>query len=129
KYVPEWVPGAAFKRNARKWKELIRSAVNAPFTEVKRKIAAGTARQSFVSDALGKSDCEDPEYEEFQEMVKSAAASMYSASVDPMVSTLGTFILAMLTNPEAQRKAQCEIDAVVGRDRLPQFEDMELLPY
>jgi hypothetical protein len=62
-------------------------------------------------------------------MVKSAAASMYSASVDPTVSTLGTFILAMLTNPEAQRKAQCEIDAVVGRDRLPQFEDMEALPY
>jgi cytochrome P450 len=82
-----------------------------------------------VSDALGKSDCEDPEYEDFQEMVKSAAASTYSASVDPTVSTLGTFILAMLTNPEAQRKAQCEIDAVVGSDRLPQFEDMEALPY
>ena len=40
-----------------------------------------------------------------------------------------TFILAMLKNPEVQRKAQEEIDSVVGNDRLPSFEDREQLPY
>ena len=27
------------------------------------------------------------------------------------------------------RKAQAELDAIVGRDRLPSFEDKEKLPY
>lgn len=40
-----------------------------------------------------------------------------------------TFILAMLKYPEIQRRAQDEIDAVVGKDRLPTFEDREQLPY
>ena len=31
--------------------------------------------------------------------------------------------------PEAQKKAQAEIDAVVGTDRLPVLEDRERLPY
>ena len=40
-----------------------------------------------------------------------------------------TFILGMLKNPEAQKRAQTEIDHVIGGDRLPIFEDAENLPY
>lgn len=39
------------------------------------------------------------------------------------------FVLAMLKHPEVQRRAQQEIDSVVGNDRLPSFEDREKLPY
>jgi len=35
----------------------------------------------------------------------------------------------MTAYPEAQRKAQDEIERVVGRDRLPTFEDRASLPY
>lgn len=35
----------------------------------------------------------------------------------------------MMVFPEVQRKAQEEIDRVVGSDRLPGFEDREDLPY
>lgn len=35
----------------------------------------------------------------------------------------------MLLWPDAQRKAQEEIDRVVGSDRLPDFSDREHLPY
>jgi cytochrome P450 len=31
--------------------------------------------------------------------------------------------------PEVQKKAQAEIDAVVGNDRLPSFSDRSQLPY
>jgi hypothetical protein len=35
----------------------------------------------------------------------------------------------MVLHPDVQRKAQEEIDRVVGNDRLPTFSDRELLPY
>lgn len=39
------------------------------------------------------------------------------------------FSLAMLAYPEAQARAQAELDAVVGRTRLPSFADYPHLPY
>lgn len=39
------------------------------------------------------------------------------------------FFLAMTLNPEIQRKAQEEIDRVVGCDRLPNSQDRPSLPY
>ena len=35
----------------------------------------------------------------------------------------------MMLHPEVQRKAQAEIDSVVGKDRLPDFADRDNLPY
>lgn len=35
----------------------------------------------------------------------------------------------MVLHPEAQRRAQQEIDNVVGHDRLPAFSDRKFLPY
>lgn len=35
----------------------------------------------------------------------------------------------MAVTPEVQKKAQAQIDAVVGRSRLPTMEDRPLLPY
>ena len=39
------------------------------------------------------------------------------------------FIFAMITNPGAMKKAQEELDRVVGKDRLPDFSDRGNLPY
>lgn len=35
----------------------------------------------------------------------------------------------MMMNPEAQRKAQAEIDSVIGTDRFPTMADQPSLPY
>ena len=43
--------------------------------------------------------------------------------------TLINFVLAMLHYPGAMRKAQAELDAVVGQGRPPTFDDMPNLPY
>lgn len=40
-----------------------------------------------------------------------------------------TFFLAMANHPEVQAKAQAELDAVVGPERLPEFTDLSDLPY
>ena len=44
-------------------------------------------------------------------------------------STLLSFFMAMAMHPEAQAKAQAELDAVVGLDRLPDHSDRDALPY
>ncbi|KAG1762788.1 cytochrome P450 [Suillus occidentalis] len=44
-------------------------------------------------------------------------------------ATLMVFVLAMVLNPHVQKRAQAEIDAFIGRDRLPTFEDRASLPY
>lgn len=45
------------------------------------------------------------------------------------ISLTTSFFLAMMLNPDAQARAQVEIDRVVGRDRLPTFADRPSLPY
>jgi cytochrome P450 len=39
------------------------------------------------------------------------------------------FMLAMITNPDIQTKCQEELDNVVGRHRMPNFGDLDQLPY
>lgn len=63
-----------------------------------------------------------------EELIKDSAAVAYAAGADTSVSTLTTFFLAMTLHPEAQKRAQAELDVVVG-DRLPTFADKESLPY
>jgi cytochrome P450 len=88
----------------------------------------GKAPYSFIASALRTpEDCTDKEYQE--QTIKSTAGTMYTGGTDTTVSALGTFILAMLCNPEAQKKAQAEIDSVVQKGHLPDFDDEESLPY
>ncbi|KAK7047347.1 hypothetical protein VNI00_006578 [Paramarasmius palmivorus] len=44
-------------------------------------------------------------------------------------SQMAWVILSMILYPEVQKKAQMELDRVVGRDRLPSFQDLDHLPY
>ncbi|KAH7888991.1 hypothetical protein F5I97DRAFT_1857301 [Phlebopus sp. FC_14] len=43
------------------------------------------------------------------------------------VSTIYSFFLAITIYPEVQKRAQAELDAVVGTERLPTFEDRDVL--
>lgn len=45
------------------------------------------------------------------------------------VSAIYSFFLAMTLYPEVQKRAQAELDAVLGADRLPTLVDRERLPY
>ncbi|KIM46552.1 hypothetical protein M413DRAFT_24257 [Hebeloma cylindrosporum] len=57
------------------------------------------------------------------------AGSMFGAGTDTTASALSVFILAMVLYPDVMRKAQREIDTVVGSGRLPTFADAPYLPY
>ncbi|KAG1905769.1 cytochrome P450 [Suillus fuscotomentosus] len=123
--VPEWFPGAGFKCLAREWRQTLEELVEAPHKFVKDQIAAGVARVSFTSHLLkGR-----PLSAEEDHMVKWSAVSLYTGGADTTVSTIYSIFLAMTLFPDVQKKAQAEIDAVVGTDRLPSFADRDSLPY
>lgn len=58
-----------------------------------------------------------------------AAAGMYNAAIDTSSTAMHAFFLMMVHYPEVQQKAQAELDAVIGYDRLPVMEDKDSLPY
>ena len=45
------------------------------------------------------------------------------------VSVIQSYFLAVCKYPEVQAKAQAELDAVIGRERLPTPADRDSLPY
>ncbi|KAJ7252542.1 cytochrome P450 [Mycena rebaudengoi] len=128
KYVPAWFIGAGFKRQAREWKKLTEKMVQLPFKAVKRLVADGTAPHSYVSDKLQEID-ENQHREHQEEVIQGTAGLIYVAGFDTTSAALGTFILAMLANPDIQKMAQEEIDAVIREGHLPSFDDEESLPY
>ncbi|KAK4636492.1 Cytochrome P450 monooxygenase patH [Fulvia fulva] len=48
---------------------------------------------------------------------------------DTTASIVTAFMQAMVAYPDVQRKAQAEIDAVIGPDRSPTWQDYKRLPY
>ena len=44
-------------------------------------------------------------------------------------SMMAWFTLAMIAYPAVQKKAQEELDRVIGRSRVPTLEDRDRLPY
>jgi cytochrome P450 len=123
--VPEWFPGAGFKRLAREWSKTREDMVATPYKFVKDQMAAGIALTSFTSNLLEGRTLSAEE----DDMVMWSAATLYATGSDTTVSAIYSFFLAMTLFPDVQKRAQAEIDAVVGPDRLPSFADRDSLPY
>ncbi|KAL2008457.1 hypothetical protein VTN00DRAFT_6651 [Thermoascus crustaceus] len=129
KYLPDWFPGTGFKRTARAWKKNLTDAVEKPYAFARQQMrekGKGAYEESFLSKVFEEKDTLTPEEDH---VAKWSAASIYTGGADTTVSSIACFFLAMTLYPDVQRKAQEEIDRVVGTDRLPGFEDREKLPY
>ncbi|KAH9900103.1 cytochrome P450 [Xylariomycetidae sp. FL2044] len=61
--------------------------------------------------------------------VSSLTANLIGGGVDTTSGSIISFILAMCVFPEVQRKAQEEMDRVVGQGRSPTWDDQASLPY
>ncbi|KAL0958419.1 hypothetical protein HGRIS_000559 [Hohenbuehelia grisea] len=128
KYLPAWAPGASFKRAAETWRRGVHAFKERPYDAAKKDYLAGIDTASFVSYRLRSIEGKEQEAD-WENIIKFAAGSMYAAGSDTTVSLLGTFLLAMLENPDVQLKAQHELDGVLGNGRLPDFDDQDSLPY
>ncbi|KAI0632668.1 cytochrome P450 [Trametes polyzona] len=129
KGLPLWAPGSGFKHRAFNVRRLIKKTLDTPFDMVKSAWRAGTAASSFTVDLLEESLSAGGLTAAREDDIKGAAGVIYAAGTDTTVTALKTFVLAMVLHPEVYKKAQAEIDRVIGPDRLPDFEDRENLLY
>ncbi|CCM07045.1 uncharacterized protein FIBRA_09365 [Fibroporia radiculosa] len=128
KHVPDWFPGASFKRKAGMWRKMARDMIEIPYRNVSSLYDLGMASPS-VTTALLDRQKETSRQVYDPELIKGIAGVLYVGGADTSLSALDTFILAMLLHPDKQKCAQMEIDCAVGQGRLPEFSDRPSLPY
>ncbi|KAJ7439074.1 cytochrome P450 [Mycena galericulata] len=123
-HFPPWFPGASHVGVVREWRPVIRELYEYSVRIVKKQRELGKAVPSFVQEQLESKDQSGTADDD----VKGVAATMFGAGEVTTWSAVSIFILAMILHPEYQEKAQKEIDAVIGTQRLPDFGDRESLP-
>ncbi|KAJ3562503.1 hypothetical protein NP233_g9530 [Leucocoprinus birnbaumii] len=129
KYIPEWFPGSGFKKEAKKIRSQLDHLMEEPFRETMGKMDQGTAIPCFVTQALERGDSTDLDHEQYVQCIKEIGVEIFSALFETTFVPLMTFFLVMQKYPEVQRKAQEEVDFVVGYDRLPDFSDIPHLKF
>ncbi|EJT97960.1 cytochrome P450 [Dacryopinax primogenitus] len=119
KHVPEWFQGGNFKKIARKWRSELDECYSVPFT-----FASGDNLPSMISQLLESNKQHGDETQ-----IANAVGSLFIAGSDTTPVALSNFIMAMILYPEVQKKAQSELDRVVGLERRPTLADRVNLPY
>ncbi|KAF9023888.1 cytochrome P450 [Hymenopellis radicata] len=118
-----WFPFAAFQKEAEIAGNDALVLLNVPFELTTKAMTEGRAETSFITKSLERlhaSEMVTLEEKNNAQIVKNCAAT---------VCVVLTTILAMIRNPAVQRKAHAELYSVVGRKRLPNFEDRPNLPF
>ncbi|KAH8824032.1 cytochrome P450 [Flagelloscypha sp. PMI_526] len=122
-YFPAWLPGMGWKARTVDWKKHSLAMRDEPFNAVKNGISTNSCMVSkFLDDGVAG----DAKREI---IARSTAGTLFSGGSHTVVNTLSFFLLAMLIFPDVQRKAHEELDQVIGKERLPDFEDKKSLPY
>ncbi|KAF9238245.1 cytochrome P450 [Melanogaster broomeanus] len=128
--LPPWLPGMSFKRGAALAKLLMKRSVEVPFEHCLQKMNDSSSTPSMVYDALRRSEEKgtSPDLRWIQNLQEAAATGVLGDG-NQTHEAMMSFFLIMILVPEAQEKAQAQIDAVVGRERLPTIDDRPSLPY
>ncbi|TCD68727.1 hypothetical protein EIP91_010011 [Steccherinum ochraceum] len=150
KHVPGWLPGGKAQRYADKYRPIILEMRDRPFNDVKDAVEAGRAVPSVAYNLMTQiqEDYGTSTSSREQEIIARDVAGMaYAGAADTASSSFSvvmvhsshlnsqttasaeSFILAMAMFPEVQKKAQAELEHVVGMGRLPDFNDLPALVY
>ncbi|KAI3620758.1 cytochrome p450 [Moniliophthora roreri] len=123
KHLPSWM--AKWKRDAEEWYKKDSEMFEGLFLEAKQRVKSGEDRPSFAANLV-----RDTERHGLSDRESAwLAAALYAAGAETTAGVLSWFMLAMVLYPDVQKKIHEELDAVVGRDRMPTFADLDRLHY
>ncbi|KAI0349583.1 cytochrome P450 [Trametes cingulata] len=117
KYVPGFT--SELRWFHREELELFRGQLQA----VKTRLAKNEAQPCFATSILERQE----EFGLTDDELAYLAGSMFGAGSDTTAGVLPAMIMAAACHPDKQAKVQAQLDAVVGRDRLPTFADQDQL--
>ncbi|KAI9442829.1 cytochrome P450 [Lactarius psammicola] len=126
-HFPWWFPGASFKKDADTYKRKLEQSRDIPYETVKRALEENRAAPSIAATMI--TDLSEESTPEAILMAKALPHHIYAAGIDTTTAALQSFVLLMVLYPEVQKRAQEEIDSVLGHGHLPGFEDEDALPY
>ncbi|KAI0911773.1 cytochrome P450 oxidoreductase [Ustulina deusta] len=124
KLVPERLLGS-WKSRAVRVGELMVGLYSEMLDQVQRRRRAGLDRGSFMDRVLDKNGKNGLSPSQLQFL----GGVLMEGGSDTSSSLILAMIRALLEFPDVQRRAQKEIDEVVGEDRSPTWEDFSRLPY
>ncbi|KAF9262274.1 cytochrome P450 [Marasmius fiardii PR-910] len=126
-HLPSWFPGTYYASVARSYSKVVRELHDGILNFAREGKGIQSIEKSFTSVMLQELG-DDPDPESIED-VKSTASSILAGGQDTTLSSLITFLLAMVLHPEVQKRAYDEIISVVGHDRFPDISDREQLPF
>ncbi|KAI0800113.1 CyP450 monooxygenase [Fomes fomentarius] len=127
RHIPPWFPGAKFRRQAAEWRETYVRVLNKPFEAAMANLRRGHDNLSMAAGMMVPDTAGGTEVDE--ETAKATLATVHLGGADTTQSIIRLFFLAMAKYTEIQKKAQAELDRVIGSARLPQISDQKSLPY
>ena len=96
------------------------------WNNLKKEVDAGTAKDCFCKSFY----LNDPAKQGIDNLLAAyTCGGLVEAGSETTSTTLNNFMLAITLFPDVSRKAQEELDRVIGSERMPGFEDEQQLPY
>lgn len=117
-YLPSWIyplPNQLrqFGRVLRRfWWALDNEGAAKDIDNFSKKLIESREKEGLSSDAIGE-----------------MTANLIGGGLDTTSSTMHTLVLGLCLHPKVLEKAHSELDAVVGKERSPNWDDLDKLPY
>lgn len=137
RYLPSWLPGMKFKRDASNWKKEIDGINQTMFERARQSINSGDLdckpcfmvnNLQLLQDQLESSE-DDEQMKAKEESICHSGFTFFVAGVDTTSYCIRALLLAMTVFPSVQEKACAEIDRIVGSERPPTLDDFDDMPY
>ncbi|KAF6752851.1 cytochrome P450 98A3 [Ephemerocybe angulata] len=130
RFLPAWFPGGGFQRYFQKVAGISNETVQKPFEQAKADLrSVHPSMVTILLDRIASEKNSVPGLVDPETMAKGICALTYLGMSERTMATATACILALANNPEIQRRAHAEIDAIVGAHRLPTVGDRHSLPY
>ncbi|KAF9023921.1 cytochrome P450, partial [Hymenopellis radicata] len=124
KYLPEVL--APWKKESRELRRMQRKLYYTSLRECEERLERGEGNDCYLEELIQRQDELKLSRDQSREYL---AGVLVEGGASTTASFLLCLVLALVSYPETQRKAQEEIDRVVGHDRTPTLADYDSLPY